>query len=97
MGMIGLGAVIQALVTLLEYGSHGAAVDSPGGMVVYLGLGTWRPDEDLQREGVVPAFVAMGYVPICSSAPRLFPEGKDLSYKKGRIVYKMGKVGCGLL
>jgi hypothetical protein len=94
--MIGPRAVVQALVTLFEYGSHSTAVDSPGGMVVDLGLGTRRPDEDLQREGVVLAFVAMDHIPVFFPS-RLFQEGKDLSFKKGRILHKMSQEGSGLL
>src|SRR5215210_5505213 len=95
--MIGPEAVVQALVALFEYGSHSTAVDSPGGMVVDLGLGTRRPDEDLQREGVVLAFIAVGHVPVFFSSCRLFQKGKDLSFKKGRIVDKMSQEGSGLL
>src|SRR5215216_2378504 len=98
MGMIGPGAVVGPLVALFEYGSYSTAVNSPGGMVVDLGLGARRPDEDLQRERMVLAFVAMGHVPVfffCAS--RLFQEGKDLSLKKGGVLHKMSQEASGLL
>src|SRR5918995_3438236 len=95
--MIRLGAVVQALVTLFEYGSHCTAVNSPRGVVVDLGLGTRRPDEDLQRVGLVDTSVALGYVPVFFCASRLLQEGKDLSLKKGGIFYKMSQERSGLL
>src|SRR4051812_22934938 len=95
--MIGPGAVVQALVAVFQDGSHDATEGSPGGMVVDLGLGTRRPDEDLQREGVVLAFIAMGHVPAFFSACRLAQEGKDLSFNKGRILDKISQEGSGLL
>jgi hypothetical protein len=96
-GMIGPGAVVQALVALFEYGSHSTAENSPGGMVVDLGLGARRPDEDLQREGMVLAFVAMGHVPAFFCASRLLQEGKNLSLKKGGILRKISHEGNGSL
>jgi hypothetical protein len=95
--MIGPRAVVQALVALFEYGSHSTAVNSPGGMVVDLGLSARRPDEDLQREGMVLAFVAMGHVPVFSCVSPLVQKGKDLSLKKGGILHKMSKEKSGLL
>jgi hypothetical protein len=64
MSMVGLGFAIQALVALFEKGTDRAAEHSPGGMVVYLGPGSRRPDEDLQGAGSVRGILAMGYVPV---------------------------------
>jgi hypothetical protein len=95
--MSGTGAVVPALVTLFEYGSHSTAVNSPGGMVVDPGRRTRRPDEDLQRAGMVLAFVAMSHEPVFFCASRLIQEGKDLSLKEGGILHKMSQEGSGLL
>src|SRR5829696_4396528 len=70
-GVIGARAIVQALVALFEHGPDGAAVSSPGGVVVDLGSGSRRPNEDLQGKGAVLCVVAVGHVPVFS-APSLF-------------------------
>ena len=64
-------AIVQALVALFEHGPNGAAVGSPGGVVVDLGSGSRRPDKDLQGVRTVLALVAVGHVPL-SCTPGLF-------------------------
>src|SRR5215204_494501 len=70
-GVVGARAIVQALVALFEHGARGAAVDSPGGVVVDLGSGSRRPNEDLQGKGAVLCVVAVGHGPVFS-APSLF-------------------------
>ena len=70
-GVVGARAIVQALVALFEHRADGAAIGSLGGVVVDLGLGSRRPDEDLQGVRTVHAFVAVGHVPL-SCAPGLF-------------------------
>jgi hypothetical protein len=91
-GVIGYRAVIEALVTFFQNGSHDATEGSPSGMVVYSGRRTRRPDEDLYRVGVLGAIVVVGYVPIFS---RFLHEGQDVRGQEVRIVHQIGKDGDG--
>jgi hypothetical protein len=83
--------------TRLEYRSHSTAVNYPGGMIVDLGPGARRPDEDLQREAMILAFIAMSHVPVFFCASCLLQEEKDLNLKEGGILHKMSQEGSGLL
>jgi hypothetical protein len=96
-GVIQPGSVIQTLVTFLEYGPHGTAVDSPGGMVVDLCLCARRPDENLQRVRMLPVLIATGYVPVSLHTSRLFQEGKYLSLTKVKVSYESSQEGSGPL
>jgi hypothetical protein len=72
-GVVGHGAVVEALVAFLEHGAPGAAVDAPGGVIVDLGPCSRRPHEDFQGVGAVLAVVAAGYIPLlrpCASCRR---------------------------
>jgi len=98
-GVIKPGTVIQRLVALLKYRSYSTAVNSPTGMVVDLCLCARRPDKNLQREGMVLAFVLAGHVPVSLCAPRLFKERANLSLERGgvlyRVLYKISQAGSG--
>ena len=96
-GMIQPGAVIQTLVALLEYGSHGTAINSPGGMVVDLCLCAWGPDKNLQRVAVVLASIAVCHVPLTYGASRIFQEWANLTFEKGGVLNKTDQERSGLL
>src|SRR5215203_2983083 len=95
-GMIELGTVVQTLVALLEYGPRSTAVNAPRGMVMDLCLGARGPDEDLQRVGMVLAFVSLGHIPLSFCTSRLFQERANLSLEKGGVLHKMSQEGRGL-
>src|SRR5215203_3501137 len=87
-GMIKPRAVVQTLVALLEYGSHGTAVNSPGRVVVDLCLRAGRPDKNLQRAGMVLASIAVCHVSVTYSASRFFQERANLAFEKGGVIHK---------
>jgi hypothetical protein len=96
-GVIQPGTVIQTLVTFLEYRPHGTAVDSPGGMVVDLGLCARRPDENLQGVRLFPALIATGYAPVSLHTSRFFQERENLSLTKDGVPYKSSQEGSSPL
>ncbi|MDQ3912750.1 MAG: hypothetical protein M3305_13470, partial [Actinomycetota bacterium] len=77
-----------------EHRSHSAAVGSPAGMVVDLGLTPRRPDEDLQGVGAVLSVEAIGHVPLFDP-PRLLQQRKDVRIQEGGILYQMSQEGGG--
>jgi hypothetical protein len=83
-GVVGPGPVVETLVALLEHGPHGAPVGPPGGVIVDQGRGLLRPDEDLQRTGAVPGFVAARQVPVLGP-PRLLEEGIDARVQESGV------------
>src|SRR5829696_5359750 len=63
-GIVSQGAIVGTLVALFKNGSQDATEGSPGGMVVDPGPGTRRPDENLQRVGMVGIVLAIGHIPV---------------------------------
>jgi hypothetical protein len=96
-GVIQSGAIIQTLVAFLEYGAHNTAVNSPGGMVVDLGLCARRPDKNLQRVSMALASIAMRHVPLTFRASRFFQERANLTFEKRRVLHKTDQERSGLL
>jgi hypothetical protein len=96
-GMVQPGAVIQTHVTLLEYGSHGTAVNSPGGMVVDLCLRARRPDKNLQRVDMVLASIAVCHVPVTCSASRFLQERANLTFEERWVLHKTDQERSSLL
>src|SRR5918999_380892 len=86
-GAVRLEAVVEALVTLFYYRSDNAAQSSPRGMVVDLGLGTRRPDEDLHGEEAVIAGVGAGHVPLLGPVC-LLQEREDLGAPERRVLHQ---------
>ncbi len=95
-GMAFLQAVVEALVALFEHGAHGAAISSPGGVVVDLRSGFWRPDEDLQGVGAILAVAAKGYVPVLSPS-RSLQERRDVRAHEGSVSRYISQEGGGFL
>ena len=94
--MVGLRAVIQALVALLEYRTHYAAISSPGGVIVDLCSCSRGPDEDLQRVGAVLGIEGTGHVPVFDRS-RFLQEGKDVGIEEGWVPRQTGQEGYGPL
>jgi hypothetical protein len=65
------GAVVEALVALLEHGTGSSAVGAPRGVVVDLRPRPCGPDENLQGVSAILSIVAVGHLPPFSVS-RLF-------------------------
>src|SRR5215203_3798605 len=94
-GIVSQGAIVGTLVALFKYGSQDATEGSPGGMVVDLGRGTRRPDENLQRVGMVGIVLAIGHIPALGPSCYL-QEGQDMRIQKPGISYQARQYGGGL-
>jgi hypothetical protein len=95
--VIQAGAVIQTLVALLEYGAHSTAVNSPGGMVMDLGLRARRPDKNLQRVVMVLASIALCHVPVSFCTSRLFQVRANLTFEKDGVLHETDQEWSGFL
>jgi hypothetical protein len=94
-GVLQPRTVVQTLETLLAYGPHGTAVNTPTGMVVDLRILARGPDKDLQREGTITIFVLAGHVPVGPPVPLLLQKWKNLELEKRGILDEPGHVEGG--
>ena len=55
-----------------------------------------RPDENLQRVGLVLASKTICHKPVSYGASRFFQEGANPTFEKPGVLYKMHQEGSGL-
>src|SRR5918998_2482666 len=99
-GVLVHGAVVEALVALLEDGADHGTEGAPGSVVVDPGPRARGPDEDLHRERAVRGVDAAGHVPFLC-LPRLIQDLRYQGVQEGRLFHqavqqgdRLPQIGC---